>query len=127
MGNSDRIDGVVQSGGTINVGGAFAVGPYASAHSQGSNATFSSHEHLLQELATKLEALTQAISQHAQSPAQREELDRHASEIKEELGKQKPDKSRLTAILECIASAGKSIVPIVELAAKLKSIIVAFL
>jgi DNA repair exonuclease SbcCD ATPase subunit len=126
MASSDGNKGIIQSGGTINVN-ALALGDQASAHSHGSHATFSSHEHLLQDLATKLQALTQAISQHAESPQQREELDRHASEIREELGKQKPDKSRLTAILERIASVGKSIVPIVELAAKLKSIIVAFL
>lgn len=76
---------------------------------------------------TNFEGLTQAIAQYAQSPEQLRELDLHAREIREELGRQAPDKSKLAVMLERIASGAQSIAPIFELAMKLKSIIAALL
>lgn len=54
MGSSDRNEGVIQSGGTINVGGAFAVGQHATSHSQAGHLTVSSNERGWQEIADKL-------------------------------------------------------------------------
>jgi hypothetical protein len=120
---SSHNEGLIQSGGTINVGGSLAVGSHAVAHSETSAVKASLDERGLKKISEHLDALVQAISQHVPDSSNREQLHSYTREMKQELQQTTPDKSKLSATLEKLASGAKSFTSILGLVEGLKSLI----
>lgn len=123
MGRPNHNEGLIQSGGNINVGGSLAIGSHAIAHSEIKELKASLQDRGLREIADKLETLVQAISQNAQALDNRDELHRYTREITAELSRKTPDKLKLSSILEGIGSGVKSIASITGIVEGLKALV----
>jgi len=100
-----RNEGIIQKGGTMNVG-AQAVGRGAQA------VNYAEKNAALEEVRARLDQVLKALEEHGNAIANREEIVQATQVVKEEVSKEQPNKLTIRGLLSGIAESVQSVTSI---------------
>lgn len=123
-GEDVRNEGIIQHGGSLR-GDVIAVGRQARAVKILATADDALRQKGLQDIHDRLQEVVHALTQHADSLKNPDEIFDSAQAVAEELSKDKPNKLTINSVLEGIANGVKSVATVATAVEALRSAVMA--
>ena len=118
-----RNEGIIASGGEINVGGSIVVGRGARAHTVVNQPTFAAGDIPDPEVARRVTALEAAIHAHAAQLADKDDAIERLTALVQELHRPQPRGSRVAEILRGLRESAGSVASVITSVASVEHVL----